>query len=86
MLLLFLCLLLVFYIIRLRRKIINLSYLDSRKISFGPSPSGIDGGSSFFGIPIFSYADLEEATNNFDPSKEIGDGGFGMVYHGKELI
>lgn len=83
LLLLFLCLLLVFYIIRLRRKIVNLSYLDSRKISFGPSPSGIDGGSSFFGIPIFSYADLEEATNNFDPSKEIGDGGFGMVYHGK---
>ncbi|XP_058091445.1 LEAF RUST 10 DISEASE-RESISTANCE LOCUS RECEPTOR-LIKE PROTEIN KINASE-like 1.1 [Magnolia sinica] len=32
---------------------------------------------------VFEYKELEEATNNFDPSKELGEGGFGTVYHGK---
>ncbi|KAF3328885.1 putative serine/threonine-protein kinase [Carex littledalei] len=29
---------------------------------------------------IFSYEELEEATDRFSPSKELGDGGFGAVY------
>ncbi|XP_019426536.1 PREDICTED: LEAF RUST 10 DISEASE-RESISTANCE LOCUS RECEPTOR-LIKE PROTEIN KINASE-like 1.1 isoform X2 [Lupinus angustifolius] len=37
----------------------------------------------YFEVPIFSYKDLKEATNNFDHTKELGDGGFGTVYHGK---
>ncbi|KAJ4794349.1 Protein kinase family protein [Rhynchospora pubera] len=32
---------------------------------------------------IFSYEELEEATDRFSPSKELGDGGFGTVYRGK---
>ncbi|XAR72315.1 Non-specific serine/threonine protein kinase [Bertholletia excelsa] len=36
-----------------------------------------------FGVPVFSYKELQEATHNFDRSKELGDGGFGIVYHGK---
>ncbi|CAN4079941.1 unnamed protein product [Withania somnifera] len=40
-------------------------------------------GSSYFGAHVFSFAELEEATNNFDQSKELGDGGFGVVYYGK---
>ncbi|KAM3363247.1 LEAF RUST 10 DISEASE-RESISTANCE LOCUS RECEPTOR-LIKE PROTEIN KINASE-like 1.4 isoform X2 [Capsicum galapagoense] len=40
-------------------------------------------GSSYFGAHVFSFAELEEATNNFDQSKELGDGGFGVVYLGK---
>lgn len=43
----------------------------------------IEDGDSYFGVPVFSYKDLEEATHNFDASKELGDGGYGAVYHGK---
>ncbi|KAH9306318.1 hypothetical protein KI387_010722, partial [Taxus chinensis] len=32
---------------------------------------------------IFSYQELEQATNFFDEDNEVGDGGFGAVYLGK---
>ncbi|KAK4279847.1 hypothetical protein QN277_011558 [Acacia crassicarpa] len=38
--------------------------------------------SFYFGVQVFSYDELEEATKNFDPSMELGDGGFGVVYYG----
>ncbi|XP_057996206.1 LEAF RUST 10 DISEASE-RESISTANCE LOCUS RECEPTOR-LIKE PROTEIN KINASE-like 1.2 isoform X3 [Hevea brasiliensis] len=40
-------------------------------------------GGAYFGVPLFSYTELEEATSNFDSRKELGDGGFGTVYYGK---
>lgn len=44
--------------------------------------------SKYFGfqVPVFTYAELQEATNNFDPSNELGDGGFGTVYSGKFIF
>ena len=47
--------------------------------------SDLETGSVIFGVPVFSYKDLKEATNNFDSDKELGDGGFGTVYFGKTL-
>ncbi|KAJ7000536.1 LEAF RUST 10 DISEASE-RESISTANCE LOCUS RECEPTOR-LIKE PROTEIN KINASE-like 1.3 [Populus alba x Populus x berolinensis] len=44
--------------------------------------SDLDKGSTYLGVRVFSYNELEEATNCFDSSKELGDGGFGTVYYG----
>ncbi|XP_019089666.1 PREDICTED: LEAF RUST 10 DISEASE-RESISTANCE LOCUS RECEPTOR-LIKE PROTEIN KINASE-like 1.3 isoform X1 [Camelina sativa] len=47
--------------------------------SLVPSMSNL-ANSVYFGVQVFSYEELEEATENF--SKELGDGGFGTVYYG----
>ncbi|XP_065628801.1 LEAF RUST 10 DISEASE-RESISTANCE LOCUS RECEPTOR-LIKE PROTEIN KINASE-like 1.4 isoform X5 [Quercus suber] len=51
--------------------------------SYPYTKSDLEKGSTYFGAQIFSYDELEEATNNFDTSRELGDGGFGTVYYGK---
>ncbi|KAK2968987.1 hypothetical protein RJ640_002252 [Escallonia rubra] len=69
-------------IIMWRRKKRN-SYFTSRNLSSDPSSTAdLEDGSVLFGVHVFSYTQLEEATNNFDSAKELGDGGFGTVYYG----
>ncbi|GAA0167529.1 transmembrane signal receptor [Lithospermum erythrorhizon] len=48
----------------------------------GIPKSDIGHQSTYFGVQIFNYNDLQAATNYFDSSRELGDGGFGTVYHG----
>nr|GLL32953.1 LEAF RUST 10 DISEASE-RESISTANCE LOCUS RECEPTOR-LIKE PROTEIN KINASE-like 1.1 [Ipomoea trifida] len=54
----------------------------SRYKSSGSASDLEIGRSRLFGILVFSYSELEEATSKFDPSKELGDGAFGTVYYG----
>ncbi|XP_045807574.1 LEAF RUST 10 DISEASE-RESISTANCE LOCUS RECEPTOR-LIKE PROTEIN KINASE-like 1.1 [Trifolium pratense] len=44
---------------------------------------GPENGTVYFKIPLFSYKELEEATNNFHHANQLGSGGFGIVYYGK---
>ncbi|KAL9158447.1 hypothetical protein ABFS82_08G069500 [Erythranthe guttata] len=50
--------------------------------SYPSSKSDLGRGSAYFGVQVFSYEDLEAATDSFNPSRELGDGGFGTVYYG----
>ncbi|MFS7899325.1 putative protein kinase RLK-Pelle-WAK-LRK10L-1 family [Helianthus anomalus] len=69
---------LVVFIIWRRCKSRPFSYVSSKK----KSPNFEDITLSY-GVSVFSYKELEDATKNFDPSCELGDGGFGAVYYGK---
>ncbi|KAK9996499.1 hypothetical protein SO802_021185 [Lithocarpus litseifolius] len=79
-----LIILVIFLIYRRRmKKKYDPSILLSRSISYDPSgTTDQERGSSYFGVHLFTYSELEEATNNFDSAKELGDGGFGTVYYG----
>ncbi|KAK4744175.1 hypothetical protein SAY87_010487 [Trapa incisa] len=55
-------------------------YLDSRSTS---SANFSNADFQNCGLHIFHYDELRDATDNFDPQKQLGDGGFGCVYHGR---
>ncbi|KAG6588041.1 Receptor-like serine/threonine-protein kinase ALE2 [Cucurbita argyrosperma subsp. argyrosperma] len=50
---------------------------SSASLSFGYSIASYSGSAK-----IFSASDIERTTNNFDPSRILGEGGFGRVYSG----
>ncbi|WCJ24478.1 Protein kinase superfamily protein [Euphorbia peplus] len=58
-------------------------YIRRRGSSNLMSKREVEVGVDYYGIPIFSYAELEKATKKFDSEKELGDGGYGTVYYGK---
>ncbi|KGN64148.2 hypothetical protein Csa_014292 [Cucumis sativus] len=72
----------------LHKKKLARSYTPSsfllRNNSSEPSTKELEKGENDMGLPLFSYEELEKATDRFNPAKELGDGGFGTVYYGKD--
>lgn len=52
----------------------------SSSSSIGLTSAGLSRGSK--GVQVYSYKELEAATNGFSPTNMIGDGEFGVVYRG----
>ncbi|CAK9167097.1 unnamed protein product, partial [Ilex paraguariensis] len=75
---LFMCLLFLIYQRRNKKRYAAASF-NSRDISLHPSSiTDLEKDGNYFGVHIFTYRELEEATNNFDSKKELGDGGLGQ--------
>ncbi|CAK9312151.1 unnamed protein product [Citrullus colocynthis] len=45
----------------------------------------LEKGENYMAVPLFSYQELVQATNKFNPANQLGDDGFGTVYYGKLL-
>lgn len=71
------------YLRRKRKPYAPSSFVSQSTTSDFSSKSDIEKGGYYFRVPVFTYSELEEATNNFDSAKELGEGGFGTVYYGK---
>ncbi|XP_073003280.1 LEAF RUST 10 DISEASE-RESISTANCEUS RECEPTOR-LIKE PROTEIN KINASE-like 1.1 isoform X3 [Typha latifolia] len=71
------------YIRKKRRPRSPSSKFLTRSFQSEPYPTDLESSSLGQQTHVFSYEELEKATNRFDSSKELGSGGFGNVYKGE---
>lgn len=74
---------LTIFMIRYRRMHASLKVISNNNSAENPIMSELACSHVYFEVPIFQNKELEEATKNFDSSQELGQGGFGTVYYGK---
>ncbi|XP_016651322.1 PREDICTED: LEAF RUST 10 DISEASE-RESISTANCE LOCUS RECEPTOR-LIKE PROTEIN KINASE-like 1.4 isoform X1 [Prunus mume] len=79
---LIMCVVFFVYQRRNRKQYAPSSFVSRSIFSKQTSMDDMEKGSTYLGVHLFTYRELEEATNYFDSAKELGDGGFGTVYHG----
>ncbi|KAK4350039.1 hypothetical protein RND71_029352 [Anisodus tanguticus] len=63
-------------------KMVPLSLIIAKSsiLSYPSSTMDPEKSSHYFGVHVFDYNELEEATYSFDSNKELGEGAFGTVY------
>ncbi|KAL6281608.1 hypothetical protein ACE6H2_018489 [Prunus campanulata] len=79
---LIMCVVFFVYQRRNRKQYAPSSFVPRSVFSKQTSMDDMEKGSTYLGVHLFTYRELLEATNYFDSAKELGDGGFGTVYHG----